>query len=74
MSSPPESAAVPGSALPPLVLKPREERRLQAGHLWIFSNEVDVGATPLAGNAYKVDLVKVVVRRALLAAHARKGA
>jgi xanthine dehydrogenase YagS FAD-binding subunit len=32
------------------------------------------GATPLPGNRYKVDLVKVVVRRALLAAHARKGA
>jgi xanthine dehydrogenase YagS FAD-binding subunit len=30
------------------------------------------GATPLPGNAYKVDLVKVVVRRALEAAHARK--
>jgi xanthine dehydrogenase YagS FAD-binding subunit len=30
------------------------------------------GATPLPGNAYKVDLVKVVVRRALLAAHGRK--
>jgi xanthine dehydrogenase YagS FAD-binding subunit len=27
-----------------------------------------VGATPLAGNAYKVDLVKVAVRRALMAA------
>jgi 23S rRNA (cytosine1962-C5)-methyltransferase len=48
MPSPPESAAAAGSALPTLVLKPREERRLQAGHLWIFSNEVDVEATPLA--------------------------
>jgi 23S rRNA (cytosine1962-C5)-methyltransferase len=47
MSSQPESAAVAGSALPPLVLKPREERRLQAGHLWVFSNEVDVDSTPL---------------------------
>jgi 23S rRNA (cytosine1962-C5)-methyltransferase len=42
-----ESAAVAGGALPPLVLKPQEERRLQAGHLWIFSNEVNVSATPL---------------------------
>jgi 23S rRNA (cytosine1962-C5)-methyltransferase len=25
----------------------REERRLRAGHLWVFSNEVDVAATPL---------------------------
>ena len=47
MPSQPESAAAAGSALPPLVLKRQEERRLQAGHLWIFSNEVDVAATPL---------------------------
>ncbi len=33
--------------LPPLMLKPQEERRLQAGHLWIFSNEINVAATPL---------------------------
>jgi 23S rRNA (cytosine1962-C5)-methyltransferase len=51
MSSLPESAATAASALPPLVLKPREERRLQAGHLWVFSNEVDVAATPLTGFA-----------------------
>ena len=44
------TAATPDE-LPPLVLKPREERRLQAGHLWIFSNEVDVVATPLAAFA-----------------------
>ncbi len=47
MPSLPESAADAGGALPPLLLKPQEERRLQAGHLWIFSNEVNVGATPL---------------------------
>ena len=46
MSSFPTVAAAGGS-LPPLVLKPREERRLQAGHLWIYSNEVNVDATPL---------------------------
>ncbi|MDA8390805.1 MAG: class I SAM-dependent rRNA methyltransferase [Gammaproteobacteria bacterium] len=28
-------------------LKPREDRRLRAGHLWIFSNEIDTDATPL---------------------------
>ena len=28
-------------------LKKGEDRRLRAGHLWVFSNEVDVGATPL---------------------------
>src|SRR3546814_9465547 len=26
-----------------LKLKPREERRLRAGHLWVYSNEIDVG-------------------------------
>jgi 23S rRNA (cytosine1962-C5)-methyltransferase len=46
MSSIPEPAAA-AQSLPPLALKPREERRLQAGHLWIFSNEIDVDATPL---------------------------
>ena len=32
-----------------LRLKKGEERRLLAGHLWVFSNEIDVGATPLKG-------------------------
>src|SRR5687767_10780657 len=51
MSSLPESAVPAASALPKLVLKPREERRLQAGHLWVFSNEVDTVATPLTAFA-----------------------
>jgi 23S rRNA (cytosine1962-C5)-methyltransferase len=34
-------------SLPELRLKPREERRLRAGHLWIYSNEVDTAHTPL---------------------------
>ncbi|HET6228810.1 MAG TPA: class I SAM-dependent rRNA methyltransferase [Longimicrobiaceae bacterium] len=33
--------------LPPLRLRKNEERRLRAGHLWVFSNEVDVARTPL---------------------------
>jgi 23S rRNA (cytosine1962-C5)-methyltransferase len=33
--------------LPLLVLKKNEERRLQAGHLWIFSNEVDTRQSAL---------------------------
>ncbi|OBS08534.1 class I SAM-dependent rRNA methyltransferase [Acidihalobacter prosperus] len=37
--------------LPPLRLKPREDRRLRAGHLWVFSNEVDVARTPLTAFA-----------------------
>ncbi len=40
-----------GLELPELRLKPREDRRLAAGHLWIFSNEVDTARTPLAGFA-----------------------
>lgn len=35
------------SALATLKLKPHEDRRLREGHLWIYSNEVDVAATPL---------------------------
>jgi len=35
--------------LPALRLKRNEDRRLQAGHLWVFSNEVDTAQTPLAG-------------------------
>jgi len=34
-------------SLPPLRLRKNEDRRLRAGHLWVFSNEVDVRATPL---------------------------
>jgi 23S rRNA (cytosine1962-C5)-methyltransferase len=35
------------SAAPELRLRRGEDRRLRAGHLWVFSNEVDVAATPL---------------------------
>jgi len=31
----------------PLRLKKNEERRIRAGHLWVYSNEVDTAATPL---------------------------
>lgn len=31
----------------PLILKKNEERRLRNGHLWVYSNEVDVARTPL---------------------------
>ena len=30
-----------------LRLKPNEERRLRAGHLWVYSNEIDTDRTPL---------------------------
>ncbi|HEY5020452.1 MAG TPA: class I SAM-dependent rRNA methyltransferase [Steroidobacteraceae bacterium] len=43
-----EVPAAPGTAdLPVLRLKRGEDRRLRAGHLWVFSNEVDNDATPL---------------------------
>lgn len=32
-----------------LRLKKNEERRIQQGHVWVFSNEVDIVATPLKG-------------------------
>jgi len=37
----------PAAQLPVLRLKRNEDRRLQAGHLWVFSNEVDIQQTPL---------------------------
>ena len=37
--------------LPVLRLKRQEDRRVAAGHLWIFSNEVDTAATPLTAFA-----------------------
>jgi len=37
--------------LPPLYLKRGEERRLAAGHLWVFSNEIDAARSPLVGFA-----------------------
>ncbi|AYC31094.1 class I SAM-dependent rRNA methyltransferase [Pseudomonas cavernae] len=35
-------------SLPSLRLKANADRRLRAGHLWVYSNEIDVAATPLA--------------------------
>ena len=35
------------SSRPLLRLRRGEERRLRAGHLWIFSNEIDTSQTPL---------------------------
>ena len=36
-------------SLPSLRLKANADRRLRAGHLWVYSNEIDVAATPLHG-------------------------
>ena len=38
---------MPALKLPQIVLKKREERRIRAGHPWIFSNEVDAARSPL---------------------------
>jgi len=37
--------------LPVLFLKRNEDRRLSAGHLWVYSNEVDISKSPLSGFA-----------------------
>ena len=36
-------------AYPALYLKRGEDERLRGGHLWVFSNEVDVSRSPLTG-------------------------
>lgn len=45
--------------LAPLRLRKNEDRRLRAGHLWVYSNEVDVARTPLtdlrAGQPVRVE-------------------
>jgi 23S rRNA (cytosine1962-C5)-methyltransferase len=38
---------MPAASPPVLTLKKNEERRLLAGHLWVYSNEVDTRKTPL---------------------------
>jgi 23S rRNA (cytosine1962-C5)-methyltransferase len=50
-SSPPAADSATNATpttLPELRLKPREEKRINAGHLWVFSNEVDTARTPLS--------------------------
>ena len=37
--------------LPSLRLKANADRRLRAGHLWVYSNEIDVAVSPLSGFA-----------------------
>lgn len=57
MSVHPEPTTV--AQLPVLRLKRNEDRRLHAGHLWVFSNEVDIAQTPL--NKFKPgELVRVL--------------
>ena len=51
MSTTPAAVSAVPDGLPELRLRPREEKRLTAGHLWVFSNEVDTARTPLTGFA-----------------------
>lgn len=46
-ASTPSSPAAASATLPSLRLKKDEDRRLKAGHLWVYSNEIDIGQTPL---------------------------
>ncbi|MEY2341624.1 class I SAM-dependent rRNA methyltransferase [Acidithiobacillus sp. IBUN Pt1247-S3] len=36
------------SSYPPLRLRRNEERRLRAGHVWLYSNEIDTAHTPIS--------------------------
>ena len=59
MSGPDHAAAAENAAaLPVLRLRVREERRLAAGHLWVFSNEIDTTASRL-GELAPGSLVRV---------------
>ena len=49
LDSTPPQAEHTVADFPVLRLKRQEDRRVAAGHLWIFSNEVDTVATPLTG-------------------------
>jgi 23S rRNA (cytosine1962-C5)-methyltransferase len=51
LSSSPSISSADASGVRELRLKRGEERRLSSGHLWVFSNEVDSDATPLAAFA-----------------------
>lgn len=44
---PDSQGSSPNQSVTRLRLKKREERRVEAGHLWVFSNEIDTSSTPL---------------------------
>jgi 23S rRNA (cytosine1962-C5)-methyltransferase len=52
-----------------LRLKRGEERRLSAGHLWVFSNEIDADTTPLTAFA-PGDLAQIKSQRGQFLGHA----
>lgn len=55
--------------VPLLKLKRGEDRRIRAGHLWVFSNEIDTSATPL-GRLTPGAAVRVVSDRGQFLGHA----
>ncbi|MFZ0501042.1 MAG: class I SAM-dependent rRNA methyltransferase [Steroidobacteraceae bacterium] len=52
-----------------MCLKRGEERRLSSGHLWVFSNEIDSDATPLAAFA-PGDVAQIKSQRGQFLGHA----
>lgn len=57
------------SQLPQLVLRRHEERRIRAGHCWVFSNEIDTAKSPLSGITAG-DAVRIVDSRERFVGHA----
>jgi 23S rRNA (cytosine1962-C5)-methyltransferase len=53
--------ATTAAATATVILKPREERRLMNGHLWVFSNEID----RVEGSAERGSLVQVLASRGI---------
>jgi 23S rRNA (cytosine1962-C5)-methyltransferase len=50
------------NTMPQLVLKNREDKRLKQGHLWVYSNEIDIEKSPL--KSFELgQLVKVVTQQ-----------
>ena len=55
--------------LPQLVLRRHEDRRIRAGHCWVFSNEIDTAQSPLSGITAG-DAVRIVDSRQRFVGHA----
>lgn len=69
MPSPSSTSRADDGRARELRLKRGEERRLSSGHLWVFSNEIDSDATPLAAFA-PGDLAQITSQRGQFLGHA----
>ena len=69
MSSPASIPRADTGSARELRLKRGEERRLSSGHLWVFSNEIDSDATPLAAFA-PGDVAQIKSQRGQFLGHA----